>query len=84
MQQEFNQSRRLAKDEKEQKFYELEELADAKANMNPTSVEEEKVKMDEDEALVEQCVFNQIFFRYCHELNKVYFFIFSTKKIQSY
>jgi len=46
------------------------------------NVVEHQVHEKEDMAILLTALHNQMYFRYCHELNKVFFLIYATKKMQ--
>ena len=48
------------------------------------TINEVTVPEKEDQAIYLEAFHNQMYYRYCHELNKVFFFIYATKKMQSF
>jgi len=81
---EFDKNRKAKNNQENVQFYDDEDLV----NMEPKILEKPVKEEDIDEKLEEQIQIekaaNEVYYRYCHELNKVYFLVYSVHKIQSF
>jgi serine/threonine protein kinase len=65
-------------------FYDQEEFANLDKTIDQNQVSEEQIGENLDDQLQADIISTEVYFRYCHELNKIFFQVYSVHKLQSF
>lgn len=81
---EFDTNRKAKSSRENVQFYDDEDLVNMKPNISEKPVDEEDIDENLEQQIQVEKAINEVFYRYCHELNKIYFLVYSVHKIQSF
>jgi serine/threonine protein kinase len=81
---EFDTNRKTKTSREDVQFLDDEDLIKMDPNISERPVNEEDIDESLEQQIQIERAINEVFFRYCHELNKIYFLVYSVHKIQSF